>query len=78
VGVRELPQGHGKCPPERRHGTCLRRRRTLEPVLHPRPRRQPRRVTDSDSDWGIEHYRRCSDKLCGIRWSNRLPGLLPA
>jgi hypothetical protein len=34
-----------------------------------------RRVTDSE--WDIEEYRRCPEKLRWIRWGNRLPGFLP-
>ncbi|SDK78650.1 hypothetical protein [Arthrobacter sp. ok362] len=34
-----------------------------------------RRVTDSE--WDIEEYRRCPEKLRPIRWGNRLPGFLP-
>lgn len=34
-----------------------------------------RRVTDSE--WDIEDYRRCPEKLRGIRWGNRLPEFLP-
>ena len=32
----------------------------------------------SDSEWDIEEYRRCPDKLRAIRWGDRLPGFLPA
>jgi len=35
-----------------------------------------RRVTDSE--WDIEEYRRCPEKLRPVRWANRLPGFLPA
>lgn len=35
-----------------------------------------RRVTDSE--WDIEEYRRCPEKLRAIRWGSRLPGFLPA
>ncbi|CAH0256393.1 hypothetical protein SRABI26_03278 [Arthrobacter sp. Bi26] len=34
-----------------------------------------RRVTESE--WDIEEYRRCPEKLCAIKWGNRLPGFLP-
>ena len=34
------------------------------------------RVTDSE--WDIEEYRRCPEKLRAIRWNSRLPGFLPA
>ena len=32
----------------------------------------------NDSEWDIEEYRRCPEKLRGVRWANRLPGFLPA
>ena len=35
-----------------------------------------RRVTDSE--WDIEEYRRCPEKLRHIQWGNRLPGFLPS
>ena len=35
-----------------------------------------RRVTDSE--WDIEEYRRCPEKLRAIRWGFRPPGFLPA
>ncbi|MFF2029518.1 hypothetical protein [Arthrobacter sp. NPDC058192] len=35
-----------------------------------------RRVTDSE--WDIEEYRRCPEKLRAIRWGNRLSGFLLA
>ena len=31
-----------------------------------------------DSEWDIEEYRRCPENLRQVRWSNRLPGFLPA
>ncbi|MDQ0854767.1 hypothetical protein QFZ79_002878 [Arthrobacter sp. V4I6] len=34
-----------------------------------------RRVTASE--WDIEEYRRCPEKLRHIRWADRLPGFLP-
>ncbi|NUU30833.1 hypothetical protein [Arthrobacter sp. C9C5] len=34
------------------------------------------RVTDSD--WDIEEYQRCPEKLRAIRWGNRLPGFVSA
>jgi hypothetical protein len=33
-----------------------------------------RRVTDSE--WDIEEYHRCPEKLRAIQWGNRLPGFL--
>lgn len=35
-----------------------------------------RRVTDSE--WDIDEYRHCPEKLRAIRWGDRLPGFLPA
>jgi hypothetical protein len=35
-----------------------------------------RRVTDSE--WDIWEYRRCPPQLRDVRWSDRLPGFLPA
>jgi hypothetical protein len=35
-----------------------------------------RRVTDSE--WDIEEYRRCPERLRGVSWGNRPPGFLPA
>jgi hypothetical protein len=40
------------------------------------PASNARRVTDSE--WDIEEYRRCPEKLRGIRWGDRPPGFLPA
>jgi hypothetical protein len=91
MGVRELPDGHGPHPAGRqRHGRRLRRCRTMEPLL--RTRRlglttatigtgrwiaagNVRRVTDSE--WDVEEYRRCREKLRAIQRSNRLPGFFP-
>lgn len=40
------------------------------------PTNNVRRVTDSE--WDIWEYRRCPEHLRGIRWGDRLPGMLPA
>lgn len=32
----------------------------------------------TDSEWDIEEYRRCPEKLRPVRWAHRLPGFLPA
>jgi hypothetical protein len=31
----------------------------------------------TDSEWDIEEYRRCPEKLRAIRWGNQLPGFQP-